>query len=146
MPRYLGLHPEFLKFEQSFRRMPGRYPGHSKELAKNNALYLWAEPTDLLDIFDEDMRQMVQGYLIMNKNIEQNSYVNTCYDEDEVRKARISESCFAQPYILWLLGIARLVAPHFADRLTSCFSGEGFEYSPAPVKGFIRCEEKVREK
>ena len=46
-----------------------------------------------------------------------------------------------QPYVLWLMKVARQIAPAFHGTLRGLF---GDRYSAGPIKGFLRCAEKVR--
>ena len=142
----LGAHPEFVKLEKTWRRKPIGYPSHTKEQERLHMIYLWTDPPELLECVDNDMSEMIRGYLKQMDGVHKAFLRNPLATRAQVEAARILESCPVQPYILWLLRIARQVAPHFAKRMYKCFSDSEFDYSEAGVKGFLRCDEKVKEK
>jgi hypothetical protein len=45
-------------------------------------------------------------------------------DAGAVQRARVRECLFVQPYSMWLLRVARNVAPAFAAKLTAVFGAE----------------------
>jgi len=138
----LGRHPQFLRLKYAFERLPSGYPGHSKEMLRQHALYLWTEPPTLVEEFDPDIQHMIRGLLDLQGTVAE-MYERNAFMANQARTCRVAESCVAQPYVLWLLQVARRVAPHFHARMTELF---GNQYQSAPIKGFLRCSEKVREK
>eukprot|EP00750_Incisomonas_marina_P009414 INCI15994.2.p1 GENE.INCI15994.2~~INCI15994.2.p1 ORF type:complete len:385 (+),score=90.23 INCI15994.2:153-1307(+) len=145
-PNMLGSHPEFLQLEKVFRQLPHQYPGHTKEQARNFMLYVWTEPPELQQIMDDDHRHMIREYLKMMENAAK-AYEMGIFETQVVQAARIRESSHVQPFLLWLLRMSRRVAGPFAQKMRECFhDSERFEYAEAPVKGFLRCVEKVKEK
>jgi len=145
LPNMLGQHPEFLQLEEAFRKQPIGYPGHSPDMRRNHMIYLWTEPPQLLECLDDDMQFMIRGYLEMMTSVA-NAFKYSTVALADVKAARILESCSVQPYTLWLLKMARRVAPPFAVAMKQHFADDCFEYQEAPVKGFLRCSEKVKEK
>ena len=67
--------------------------------------------------------------------------------EAKAAEARFAESITVPPYLPFLLHRARRMAPVFDERMrVICGAiGGGTTYQAAPIKGFTRCLEKVRE-
>ena len=65
----------------------------------------------------------VGSYIKMMENVAK-AFEAGVVDMDLVRQARIRESSHVQPYLLWLLKVARRVTGHFAEKLITHFGSD----------------------
>jgi hypothetical protein len=139
-PNLLGRHPELLELWDELVTPPHYFPGHraNEALQRKYVLFLWSDR--LLSALDDDLQAEVRSQFPMMEICARN-YDNTLY-EAEAKEARLGESATFQPALMWLVHVARRIVGPFNRRMAELFQDQ---YEGAPVKGVLRCTEKMLE-
>lgn len=141
---YLGSRRDYVERAGLFALEPTAYPGQgTAQAADTHAPKLYLCPEELLSLFDDDIARVARGYLAMSRQVYDTSFASLPLYRAAADDMRFTERLAdTQPYALYLITTARKVVASFDDRLASLF---GADYESAPIKGMLRCNEKVRE-
>lgn len=136
----LGQHPQYLQFNDLFTRPcfdPNSFLHHFYPMTE-----------EFICTLSTELQDWTRAMMHLQQVVDDNTALRQQFHSKKVDKPPTRDRLFGQPYLVWLLHVAKIVNPSFHAKVRSLlpewYTGKG-DPTKNKIKGILRCIEKVKE-